>query len=494
MNIKINYGTGVATLPTAALGSFDRATKTDIKVLFLLCAEPYLLMAEDRDACISRICERACVSVGQIEASLAFWRGAGVLDTEDGDGNGLSVAPPDEASKLAPVEAPAPAAQEFEETSNLKVTVTRAKTRLLDEIPNYKTDELEAFFTRQADTSKFLDECQAAWEGVFNQREMETVIALVDSWGFSWEYVVSLLAYVSKQYKERENQGKSINSAYRMGVNFHKEGILTLDALQQKFVELDHMAVFERRIRAMFGMGERNLTPKEKKYFSTWLYEYKYNIEIVELAYNITVDAKGAPNMNYLNGVLKHWYEDGLTSLESIIAKRESENSTVQSIKEGKLTPDNALTAVGSILGSEPKPIGTPVSTNISQDINIIRRLLNLGNRMLTEGEIAAFTRWRADYSFRYEIIYQAYQITLENRREYNLPYMDAILKKWQEQKLTTLEAIRAYEKGYKEDKQKKKSSAGPTARESSFETEDFFAAAVRRSFGEDFDPAILNQ
>ncbi len=323
---------------------------------------------------------------------------------------------------------------------------------------------------------------------------MGIVIALVDSWGFSWEYVLSLLAYVSKYFKDRDNQGKTVFYAYRMAVAFHKEGILTLDALQQKFVEMARLEDFQHRIRAMFGLGERNLTPKEKKYFSTWLYEYKYDIEIVELAYNITVDTKGAPNISYTNGILKHWYEDGLTTLDAIIAKRELESSTVRSIKEGKISPDNAKDTVEAILESEPGTANAPRITNISQDINILRRLMSLGNRMLTEGEIAAFTKWRANFGFRYEIVYYAYQITLENRGEYKLPYMDAILTKWHEQKLTNLDAIKAYEKGYQEDKQRKKTSANAPAKDGSFETEDFFAAAVKRSFGEDFDPAILNQ
>jgi DnaD/phage-associated family protein len=55
----------------------------------------------------------------------------------------------------------------------------------------------------------------------------------------------------------------------------------------------------------MFGLGSRNLTPREKKYFSAWLYEYKYSIEIIEMAYNIAVDTKGTPQINYINGILK---------------------------------------------------------------------------------------------------------------------------------------------------------------------------------------------
>lgn len=484
MNIQINYGTGVATLPTAALPILDRATKADVKVLFLLCAEPQLLTAQTREACLARIAERAGCTTAQVEASLSFWRGAGVLDTDEDAV--VQIAPPVEPpAEQAPISEPA---EEATPTSN--VTVTRAKTRMLDEIPNYTTDELEAFLAERVEASTYLDECQNIWGDMFNPRETNIIIALVDTWGFQWEYVIALLAFAAKQFKEKENQGKSLNYVYRMAVGLHKEGVLTFDALREKFLEIEKTAEFEKRLRDMFGFGARTLTPKEKKYISTWLYEYHYDIEVVELAYNVTVDAKGSPNINYTNGVLKHWYEDGLKTAEEIIAKREADDATIREIKAGK---ESRVSAASTNPNVPAEPSDIP--TGSQQDLGILRRLLGMQNRMLTEGETAAFERWRTEYTFTYAVIYYAYQITLENRGDYNLAYMDAILKKWNEQKLSTIDEIKAYEKGYKADRSKKRKEApGATTGQSSFDTEDFFMAAVKRSLGEDFDPAILNQ
>jgi DnaD/phage-associated family protein len=111
----------------------------------------------------------------------------------------------------------------------------------------------------------------------------------------------------------------------------------------------------------------------------------------------------------------------------------------------------------------------------------------------LTKNEINTFTKWRIDYGFRYEIIYYAYELTVERTNNYSLSYMDSIITKWYEQKLTNLNEIRAYEKGYKEDKKRKKEKDQNSAYTSTFDTNDFFLDAVRRSFGDDFDPSILN-
>lgn len=507
MNIKINYGTGVATLPTAALGSLDRATKADIKLLFLLCAEPSLLIGEDFDACASRISERVGITAAQVGASLAFWRGAGVLDVSD-EADASEPQPSPQAAE-ASVDTQATAETKSEpnapdatvgntETAKPSVTVqnitvTRAATRMLDEIPNYTADDLEKFLSEQQDAANYLDECQAIWGGIFNQRDTAMIISLVSTWGFSWDYVITLLAYGNKYFKERDNQGKSLHFVYRLAANYHKEGILTDEALRQKFVEEERMKDFEHRIRAMFGLGERNLTPREKKYFSTWLYEYKYGVDVIEMAYNITVDTKGSPNMNYTNGILKNWYEEGLSSAEAISAKREQESAAISGIREGKPPRDVIRESAD---GNPPAEGGKGGAS--PQDLNILRRLLGLGNRMLTDGEAAAIHKWRGEYGFHYELIYYAYQITLENCREYSLPYMDAILSKWNARGLTTMEAIKAFEKGFKEERERAKSKPkapiNAPADNSSFDTGDFFLAAVKRSFGEDFDPSILNQ
>jgi DnaD/phage-associated family protein len=379
------------------------------------------------------------------------------------------------------------------------VTVTRAKTRLLDEIPNYTMDELEKFMAEQQEAAAYLNECQAIWGAMFNTRDYSTVITLVNVLGLSWDYILTLLAYAAKYFKERDNQGKSLNFVYRMASNYHREGIVTDEALRQKFVDEERMKDFEHRLRGMFGLGERNLTPKEKKFFSTWRYEYRYGMDVIEMAYNIAVDTKGSPQMSYINGILKHWYEDGLTTVEAITARREQDSAAMRGIKEGKLNPDNAREAVEGILAAEADPAPAR-GANMAQDIGILRRLLGLGNRMITDGETAAFTKWRVEFGLRYEVIYLAYQITLENRREYSLPYMDAILSRWHARKLTTLEDIKAYEQGFKEERERDKAGRKPKpplnapAQNSSFDTNEFFMAAVKRSFGDDFDPSILEQ
>ena len=99
---------------------------------------------------------------------------------------------------------------------------------------------------------------------------------------------------------------------------------------------------------------------------------------------------------------------------------------------------------------------------------------------------IDAFNRLIAKYPFE--------KITVDAIGEPKLKYMNSILSKWNSEKLDTLEAIDAYQAEHGKEQGKKapgqRATQKPGTRPGgSFDTEDFFGDAVRRSFGEDFDP-----
>ena len=94
----------------------------------------------------------------------------------------------------------------------------------------------------------------------------------------------------------------------------------------------------------MFGMGDRALTPAEKKKFSTWLYEYQYGLDVITRAFEVTVDAKGSPNLKYMDAVLANWNRDGLRTLEDI----EASEARFQAQKAEKLNKKPASDGQGS--------------------------------------------------------------------------------------------------------------------------------------------------
>ncbi len=124
--------------------------------------------------------------------------------------------------------------------------------------------------------------------------------------------------------------------------------------------------------------------------------------------------------------------------------------------------------------------------------VHHVRSLFGIGSRALTPKEKKMISTWCITWSFTDEIITKAYEITVNATGDASLSYANAVLENWYNAGLKTPEEIDSYSAEY--DKTKKgasrygkkgsaKNTFGPE--NSSFDTDDFFEAALRRSFDE---------
>ena len=104
-----------------------------------------------------------------------------------------------------------------------------------------------------------------------------------------------------------------------------------------------------------------------------------------------------------------------------------------------------------------------------------IRKIFGTGSRAFTSKEKKFIYAWLNDMRYDVEIITRAYEIAANATGKASLPYTNSVLERWNSENLRTLEEIEAAEK----NKEQGKGESG------SFDTDDFFAAAVRRSLGE---------
>lgn len=105
-----------------------------------------------------------------------------------------------------------------------------------------------------------------------------------------------------------------------------------------------------------------------------------------------------------------------------------------------------------------------------------IRDMFGIGSRALTTKEKNFISAWINDMSYSTEIIKLAYEVTANATGKASMPYANSVLERWNAAGLRTIEEI---EESYKGD------SGNPSIDgDSSFELDNFFAAAVNRSIG----------
>ena len=109
-----------------------------------------------------------------------------------------------------------------------------------------------------------------------------------------------------------------------------------------------------------------------------------------------------------------------------------------------------------------------------------VRAMFGMKSRALTSREGKMLRAW-TEFGYGTEIVRIAYEKTVTATNEPSVPYANAILERWNAEGLRTAEEIRAY----LAEQESKKSGNGKTELGNSFDTDDFFEAALKRSYQE---------
>ncbi len=359
MTVHIQYGTAVRSLPAIPADILARATAADLRLLILLTDPSVPGTAAGMDALCTALAAPAGCSPLEVATSLAFWRGAGILSLDET----AAAAPAVASTAPATPAAPAPGG-EASPTRKHPDTST---------LPHYTTAEIADLLAARADTAACLDECANLWGKMLNTTEINDILGLTEYLGLDWDYIFALIAYCAREL-EGSTGGRSTRYVVKRALSFYDEDVRTYEALTERIKRLEAMRSTEGKLRRLLGIGERALTPREKKAFSTWIYDLGYDLPVIEMAYNTTIDNRGAFNLSYMSTILKNWHEAGYKTPEEV----EAAQDTYRREHEGERKP-----ATRRKRQSEPAPAGSFDTNDFFEAA--VRRSLGVSSEELAE-------------------------------------------------------------------------------------------------------------
>lgn len=110
-----------------------------------------------------------------------------------------------------------------------------------------------------------------------------------------------------------------------------------------------------------------------------------------------------------------------------------------------------------------------------------IREIFGTGARALTPFEKECVFRWTTTWEMPYDLISYAYELTVNATAKPSFSYANSILERWHSSGIKTLEKAKEDSMIYKAAHDKK--NAGSPSDNSSFDTDEFFEAALKRSY-----------
>ena len=312
---KLFYGSGVVSIPSSALPKLRSARKNDIIVL--------LELAADMSAETAVLAERCGLSEAAVESSLGFWRGAGIM-IPDQDEAGNETA----AEELDPAETKR---REKEQAEFRKIAA---------QPPAYTSEEVAKLIDADPQIASMLDECQQLLGRIFGQTDNMRIVSVMNYFGLNPEYMLLVAAHCAAIGKQ------SVGYLVQSVTGLCSRGISDVDSLNEYLMAIAKTATLETKLRALFGINRnRQLTEKESKCFSAWSGRFGYDIDVITMAYNITVDTTKEPSVPYANAILDKWYSLGLKTAADVEKYLEDEAAKGVHGRGGRGSGSGAKTA-----------------------------------------------------------------------------------------------------------------------------------------------------
>lgn len=269
----------VILLPREVLSRVKEASAAELKVLLYLYAW--------KEAETPEMASQLGISPPEVDAAVAFWRGAGLFETDDS-------AP----KKALP-----------------------ASTSL------FKNYDSRTISTHLDADKAFRACCDLVAEKLGKQltkNDYSSLLYLCDYVGLPPEVVSGITEYCVSRGKA--SMQYLMKTAFSM---YEKDGIDTYEKLEKHLAHLEQVHTGVEQVRRLCGFGERELTTKESEILNRWFGEWNLRMELVRLSYEKTVDGLGKVSLSYMNAMLKRWYENGFETPEDVASRdRKAENES----------------------------------------------------------------------------------------------------------------------------------------------------------------------
>ena len=253
-------------LPKEILPRLKSATAEELNTLIYYFSEPETSVAD--------AARETGLTVAQVESAVAFWRGANIFT--EGEGKKKNVA---------------------SDTSAYR---------------NYDSETLSKAIE---DDNDFSLVCRVATDCLGKQLTKNDYSSLFYLYDF-----VRLPAPVICGIIEDccANGKRSLQYIFKKSVALYEDGIDSYDKFEAYLAKREAINSNIGKLRRLCGMGDRELTSKEKKLFDCWFGEWMLPFEMVELSYEKTIDTTGKLSTTYMNGILRRWHESGFTTVEDV--------------------------------------------------------------------------------------------------------------------------------------------------------------------------------
>ena len=191
-----------------------------------------------------------------------------------------------------------------------------------EELPQYSASEIASRAGKDELFALLLQEAEKVFGRSLNSNDMRVILGIYDHLGLPCEVVMVLLNYCAELCRQRYGDGRRPTAGFveKQAYVWARQELLTLEQAEDYIAARKARTQGLGRLKELLGIYGRELTPGEEKSFAAWL-EMGFPDQVLELAYQRTIDHAGSFKHRYMNRILESWKEQGLMTVAQIQEK-----------------------------------------------------------------------------------------------------------------------------------------------------------------------------
>lgn len=190
---------------------------------------------------------------------------------------------------------------------------------------------------------------------------------------------------------------------------FTKEEAVKVEKLSTgDLIEANKVPEVNNMFNKIDQIMRRQTVPLEKQKILNWITDYNMNPDVIEKAFSYGVERKGIRKISYVEGIIRNWYDDGLTNMEAVMEYFKDKDQKYYIYQK-------------------------------------IMKSLGLDKRPVRDDEIEIMDKWIDEYKLSMDLILKACEA--DKNQVPSIRYVNGILRSWTQKGIKTVEDIEVLDK-----------------------------------------------
>ena len=196
------------------------------------------------------------------------------------------------------------------DTAQLKINASVNKVEL-SRPPRYSPQEISRKIKNSDRSNQVFVLAEKLYSRPLKHSEQQILMEIIEYAALPVDVTMMLLEFCHSIGKT------SLHYIHKTAITWAEEEINTIELADSRIKELRAFTYVESKIKREMEYNSV-FSKKQKEYISTWTSKLNFSVEMVLLAYQITLDSAGKLSFQYMNKILETWYAKGFTKPEQV--------------------------------------------------------------------------------------------------------------------------------------------------------------------------------